>query len=477
MMGHLTLLSPGGNEALERKLSEAGFSVSVVSDEADLPLGIIVLDLTSPDQAQKYLHGHKDRIQELRLGGYTVVAAVEVESLKDDQAALTIGGAHAFLVKAADVATIRASILAAIHRRLMDDRLKKSDQQYRLLAEHVSDVIWTWNIETRRFDYFSPSIKQLLGYSVEEALGIGWEDILTPESARKAREKYILAMKSFEEGPAVTSLTDYHDHICKDGSVKTVESAVSFLYGPGGKPSHILGVSRDATERVRNNTKLEAALRESETLHWELEHRVKNTLAMIASLLALASDQVKDPADALLFEESQARVSALTLVYQKLLCSSDASHIDLGVYLEDLCRSMISVFSPEENFVDLRVERAELTVGSKKAALIGLAVNEMITNSLKYAVRPGEPLVLKLEVCPREDGRFVVTFQDNGPGLPEGFDMRKSGGLGILLVRSMVEQLKGELATESSGSGARFVITVPDAPGDKAAEPPANACL
>lgn len=477
MMGHLSLLSPGGNNALERKLSEAGFSVSVVADEADLPIGIVVLDLTSPDQARKYIHGSRDRIQELRLDGYTVVAAVKVESLKDDQAALTIGGAHAFLVRGADIATIRATILAAIHRRLMDDRLKKSDQRYRLLAEHVSDVIWTWNIETKRFEYFSPSIEQLLGYSVEEALEKDFSEFMLPESARKAREQFIRAMKSFGEGPAIKSLTDYYDYICKDGSVKTVESALSFLYGPVGKPSHILGVSRDATERVRNRSKLEAALRESETLHWELEHRVKNTLAMIASLLALASDQVKDPADALLFEESQARVSALTLVYQKLLCSSDASHIDLGVYLEDLCKSMISVFSPEENFVDLRVERAELTVGSKKAALIGLAVNEMITNSLKYAVRPGSPLVLKLEVYSREDGRFVVTFQDDGPGLPEGFDMHKSGGLGILLVRSMVEQLKGELATEPAGAGARFVMTIPATLDDKAAEPPTDACL
>ena len=312
---------------------------------------------------------------------------------------------------------------------------------------------------------------------MEEALKKSISEFMPPESARKAREQFSRVMKSFEEGPVVTALTDYYDYICKDGSVKTVESALSFLYGPVGRPSHILGVSRDATERVRNSTRLKAALRESETLHWELEHRVKNTLAMIASLLALASEQVKDPADALLFEESQARVSALTLVYQKLLCSADASHIDLGVYLEDLCKSMISVFSPEENFVDLRVERKELTVGSKKAALIGLAVNEMITNSLKYAVRQGSPLVLRLEVCPLQDGTFVVAFQDNGPGLPEGFDMRKSGGLGILLVRSMVEQLKGELVTESSGSGARFVMTVPAALDDKVAEPPADACL
>jgi PAS domain S-box-containing protein len=462
-LGHLTFLSPDGNEELGRTLADAGFSVSTVSDEKDIPLGIVVLDLISPLQAQKYLFGKQDELQSFRLAGYTVVAAVDPETLKDDHAALTIGAAHAFLLKGEGAASTRATILAAIHRRVLDDRLKKSDQQYRLLADHVTDAIWTWNIATRRFEYFSPSVQQLLGYSVKEACGKPMADFLTPESAEKAQGQIDQALKTFGEGPAITSMTDYYDHICKDGTPKTIEISLSFLYGPDGKPTHILGVSRDATERVRDKAILEMALKQRETLLAEMEHRVKNTLAMIASLLSLASGQVKDPSDAELFEESQARVSALALVYQKLLRSSDVSRIDLGVYLEDLCRSMTSAFTPDEDRTDLEVERKDLTVDSKKAALIGLAVNEMITNSLKYAVHPDRLLHLKLEVKPSDDDKFLVAFQDNGPGLPEGFDVKKSGGLGVLLMRSMVEQLKGELATVSSGAGTRYTMTIPNA--------------
>ena len=283
---------------------------------------------------------------------------------------------------------------------------------------------------------------------------------MTPESFRNAMGKLQAGMESLSRGIRPAPITDYYDQPCKDGSVKTVEITTSVIYDEAGTPTHVLGVSRDATERVRDKAALESALRRSELLFRELEHRVKNTLAMIASLLSLASDHVRDPADAVLFEESQSRIQALSLVYDKLLKSSDVAQIELGSYLEDLCRSVTAAFTRDGGGVELRVERDEVAVNSKRAALVGLAVNELVTNALKYARRPGRALNLGLQV--RSDPEVLtIRFSDDGPGLPEGFRIEEAEGLGFLLIRSLVSQLGGEFSAESSPSGAAFRISVP----------------
>jgi len=460
--GRLTFFSPDGNSELERTLRVTGFEVRTVSDEKDIPIGIVVLDLLSPSQVEKYLFGKQDELQKFRSEGYTVLAAVAAETLKDDHAALTIGGAHAFLLEGEGASSTRATILAAIHRRAIDDRLKKSQEQYRLLAENLGDVIWTCDIKTHRYTYVSPSVLRLRGYTVEEALGQTYEDSTTPESAQKTTRILTQALDAVERGIKPDPVTDYFERTCKDGTIKTMEITLSLIYDQAGKPTQLLGVTRDATERMRSKAAVEAALRQRELLLKELEHRVKNTLAMIASLLSLASEQVRDPADAELFEESQTRVSALALVYQKLLRSSDVASIDLGAYLEDLCRSATSSFSSGVYTIDIQVVQDAIAVDSKKAALMGLAVNELFTNSIKYATLPDRELVLKLEVRLLDGEKIQIRYQDNGPGLPSGFDVEKSGGLGFLLVLNLVSQLQGEFNIEAAGAGAGFRILVPN---------------
>lgn len=110
--------------------------------------------------------------------------------------------------------------------------------------------------------------------------------------------------------------------------------------------------------------------------------------------------------------------------------------------------------------MELRVERDEVTVSSKRAALVGLAVNELVTNALKYARRPGRVLYLGLQVRSGPE-TLTIRFSDDGPGLPEGFRIEEAEGLGFLLIRSLVSQLGGEFSAESGPSGAAFRIAVP----------------
>ncbi|HOX13409.1 MAG TPA: histidine kinase dimerization/phosphoacceptor domain -containing protein [Spirochaetia bacterium] len=456
----VVLLSREGGQDLAGHLREAGFAVTVVSEPESVPPGVVILDLVRPEQAREWLHEKTDLPRILRARGNTVVAVVTPDTFEDDRNAIGVSGAHSYILRDDPPRSVRATVLAAVSRRDQDERLRKSEERYRLLAENAGDVIWTWDLRAKAYEYISPSILRLRGLTVEEALAEDMRESMTPESYGRAMDALRAGLESLARGVRPAPITDKYDQPCKDGSVKTVEITTSVIYDEAGAPTHVLGVSRDATERVRSQEALESALRRSELLFRELEHRVKNTLAMIASLLSLASDHVRDPEDAVLFEESQSRIQALSLVYDRLLRSSDVARIELGSYLEDLCRSVTSAFIRNAGGVDLRVDRDEVTVNSKRAALVGLAVNELVTNALKYARKPGAVLSLGLSVRGSEDS-LTVRFSDDGPGMPEGFRAEDAEGLGFLLIRSLVSQLGGEFTVETGVPGAAFRITLP----------------
>lgn len=180
--GNITLFSQNGNPYLESVLEKAGFDVSTVTEVTGIPSGTVILDLVSPEQAGKFLFGGFNLPQELRARGYTVLAVVSSETFADERTAQSLASAHSYLLENDSPQSIRASVLAATRRKELDDALRKSEERYRLLAEHSGDVIWTWDIRTRRFDYISPSIKGLRGFSVEEALVEPLEQSLTPDS-------------------------------------------------------------------------------------------------------------------------------------------------------------------------------------------------------------------------------------------------------------------------------------------------------
>jgi PAS domain S-box-containing protein len=136
------------------------------------------------------------------------------------------------------------------------EALWKSEQRYRLLAENAHDVIWTFDLATHRFTYVSPSITALRGLTVEEALAEPIEQGLTPESLERVQAKLALVGTPGGNLPQ----TDLYDLRCRDGTIKHVEITTSLVLDPSGRPLEVVGVSRDATARVR----AERALAESE---------------------------------------------------------------------------------------------------------------------------------------------------------------------------------------------------------------------
>lgn len=217
--------------------------------------------------------------------------------------------------------------------------------------------------------------------------------------------------------------------------------------------ANLLGV---AIERHRAEEKLVAAIEHQKLLVRETSHRVKNSLTMVYSLLHLqarsaASDEVTNALD-----EAAARVVTIAEAHDQLWRTSTSGSIELSTYLCDLCRRL----QAQSARVDAVCEAEQLIIDADRAISIGLLVTELVTNAFKYAYPGGDGVVrVALMVGTAE---LVLSVSDQGVGLPEGFGTGARAGtsLGMKMVRSLTQQLNGQLQVENDG-GACFTVRIP----------------
>jgi PAS domain S-box-containing protein len=212
----------------------------------------------------------------------------------------------------------------------------------------------------------------------------------------------------------------------------------------------------DITERKQAEEKIKASLKEKETLLQEIHHRVKNNFTIVSSLLSLQASSINDErlTEALL--DSKNRLQTMSAIHETLYQSENLSAIDMSIYLSKLGNDVARNYSTGSK-LNLKVESENILIGAKQASPIGLVVNELVTNSLKYAFPTNEDGEIKIILQKAED-QIELEYSDNGIGMPEGFDWKNSKSLGLKLVRTLVEnQLDGSIEMESK-NGTKFII-------------------
>jgi two-component sensor histidine kinase len=237
--------------------------------------------------------------------------------------------------------------------------------------------------------------------------------------------------------------------VWKDESIHHLRVFAIMEHDSQGKPERLIGVNYDITESVKSKLNLEAALEEKEILLRELYHRTKNNMQVICSMLDLEAMNLDNEALNASFEEMSHRIQTMSLVHNKLYQTQHLSHIDLKDYLKDLAELLMKSNSRSELNLSLETQLVSAEVVIDIAIPIGLVINELITNSLKYAfpVKKTGKITLKLK---KEENLLILTYADNGIGFPEGFDIKKDHNLGLLLVQKLINgQLGGKLRTRS----------------------------
>lgn len=214
-----------------------------------------------------------------------------------------------------------------------------------------------------------------------------------------------------------------------------------------------------ALQRHRAEAELASSLKEKEFLFRELQHRVKNSLAMISSLVNL--ELARTPSEGLRAPLSgiRDRIATISRLYSLLHHSRGADQIRLDSYIEQIVRSLLRAHIEEGRRMELHFSMVEAGIDFKRAASLGIIVNELVTNSIKYAL--GGPsdgrLIVSLE---RTESSLSLRVVDDGPGPPEGFDISSSPGLGLDLVRMLAKQLRGEVEFVRNGDTS-FSVRIP----------------
>ncbi|MCG8574865.1 MAG: sensor histidine kinase [Flavobacteriales bacterium] len=203
------------------------------------------------------------------------------------------------------------------------------------------------------------------------------------------------------------------------------------------------------------NASLESSLEENKVLLYETHHRVKNNLQIVASLLELQSEKSKNELLEKALGGAQNRIGAMAYVHELLYKQDDVKNVDLGQYLEAMSRQIARFFSGEED-LKVTVNCHEIQFPLHRAIHMGIFINELLTNSHKYARKEGEELEINIELKAVEN-RYHLHYHDNGPGLVDGLGSGKNGSIGLFLIQSMTKQLRGKL-NYFTQDGAHFQL-------------------
>ncbi len=219
-------------------------------------------------------------------------------------------------------------------------------------------------------------------------------------------------------------------------------------------PGQFAVIISDVTDRKLAEVALQSAYDEKATLLKELQHRVKNSFAMIESMVQLAADAYVSEDAAQALKEIQFRIGAVSQLYSQLHQSSSYNVVDSYEYFSQLLESMTEFSS-----LVLTTHIDSIKIPVKIATSLGIMLTELVTNTLKYAYpkdKPGELLVSLTQ----NDTDLVLQVQDKGKGLPENFVIKNSSGLGLNLVNALAQQMKGNLSIEGR-NGTTCTIHIP----------------
>jgi two-component sensor histidine kinase len=429
-----------------------GLTVALVAAVTLFRMGLGVISPTVTPFAGYYLAvlaatifcGWRFGIVALALGGaaawFFFLAPIAHEPL------LRIAAPFSLLIYVLSGAAIvfAADYLQRLVRRLQDSRdaLVERNLQYDSLFDTMSEGFGLceaiWDDEGRLVDY----VIQEINPALLRMLGRGPDLAGSKFSSLSGRARGWLALC---------------ERVLRSGAPESFE-----FQAPTGGRSYEIRVSRISDSRMAqfffDITDRKAAVARQAEMFEELNHRVRNNLALVAGMLQMQAGGA-EPAVREQLTKAVDRVQSIAQVHQALYRGSRNDDIDFGTYLKDLCASLSrSLIADGRITLNVEAEAADLPIDM--VIPLGMAVNELVTNAVKYAYPPPETGLVSVRFG-RESDQFRLSVGDGGRGLPETAKMGP-GGLGMTLVNSLVGQVHGKLVVRRH-PGATFEITVPAA--------------
>ncbi len=212
-----------------------------------------------------------------------------------------------------------------------------------------------------------------------------------------------------------------------------------------------------ALQNARLYDEVKKSLGEKETLLQEVHHRVKNNLQIMSSLVKLQSHHITDTKTLEILRESENRIRSMAIVHNKLYSTKDYEKIDFGDYVRSLTESFYTTYGMRLNKIGIRIDIDNIILNIDTAIPCGLIINELVSNSIKYAYPDHKEGNIKISMQLNDDKSYTLVVSDTGIGLPAGFNVNTAKTLGIELVTLLTNQLNGKLYI-CNNNGAEFKI-------------------
>ncbi|MEG3902949.1 PAS domain S-box protein [Microcoleus sp. B4-D1] len=322
--------------------------------------------------------------------------------------------------------------------------IRESEERFRQLAENIQDSVWLMSAEFTDLLYLSPAYEQIWGRSREEL----YADPLKMMEWVHPEDKILLeeAMGRVLQGESTN--TEYRIFL-PDGTIRWVCDRAFPIYDESGKIYRIAGICEDISDRKLTDARIQAALREKEVLLKEIHHRVKNNMQVISSLLQLQAQYIEDEATLTLFEESQTRIHSMALIHEQLYQSEHLDRIALSPYVENLVANLYQSFGCGNTSIKFNLKVDPIYLNIETAIPCGLIINELVSNSLKYAFISSLAGEISINFNEINNSQFHLTIQDNGRGFTANFDWENTETLGLRLVKMLAYQLEASIAIDS----------------------------
>jgi PAS domain S-box-containing protein len=424
-----------------------------------------------------YVAGHEVRVR--RKDGTPFWVNVSLRSIR-------FSGHDALLAASIDITD----------RKRTEEVLRESQKENSFLADLLnrSEQPFGVGYPDGRLGIVNGAFERLVGYSGDELRTMDWATVLTPPEWREPEQK------SLEKLHCTGIPVQYEkEYLRKDGSRVPIELLVHLVTDNEGNPLHYYSFITDITERkrakeelihkneelgaineeltaaeeelhqnieelTRQERDLNKALAEKEVLLSEIHHRVKNNLTAFISLLSLEGSTEESPAGKMLKQDLQNRARSMALIHETLYRTHSYNEVDMGMYLETLLGQIANSLTTRKP-VKTVIETHDVVLDIPRATPAGLIINELVTNSFKYAfpdsidtsaVRNDPPTIII--TLTKIDGEYLLAVKDNGVGLPPGFDITKTKTLGLKLVNFLAKHQMSAKIEVNSATGTEFIF-------------------
>ncbi|HEX6290089.1 MAG TPA: PAS domain S-box protein [Herpetosiphonaceae bacterium] len=343
-------------------------------------------------------------------------------------------------------------------RKAAEAALEESRRFANSIVETTPDMVYVLDLDRLRHVYENRTPAAVLGYTPAEvqAMGAMFGTLIRHPDDFPQLLDSVERLRRAQDNEVVE--TEFRLRRA-DGTWRWFYSRdVVFTRDVDGRVLQSVGIAQDITERKQADEQIRATLKEKEILLAEIHHRVKNNLQVISSLLKLQASQLRDPDVLELFRDSQHRVRSMALVHEKLYQTHDVAHIDFADYLKSLTDFLLRAYGERGGTIDLRISASKLPLDIERAVPLGLIINELVSNALKYAFPGSRGGEIMIDVQ-SDTGTLALTVRDNGIGLPDTLDVDRPQTLGLRLVHALVRQLHGSVRFFSD-SGTTVVVSI-----------------